>query len=271
MGLIGKLFSKEKSGEEKNGTSETRQFSESLVGAANALFQDGQYDRAFTMYRTITDHDYDVTAQYNLATMYAMGRGTKRDYLKASYWFHKAYLNGDEQAEKMCRKAQMDYIHEGFEQKTPKDLFDEMIEYSRYLYPKEDAVASASRYLYQLGQHHFNKKEYAPAAKLFRSAAEYGNGVEAQNYLAVLYNAGAGVEKNDLAALYWFDRAAEQGFAPAATDRNGILNAYRNNNSPSVFQGIMAELANACRVGTKDIPRDERKAECWEKISDSMK
>lgn len=266
MGLINRLFSKEKSNKEKNETSDVQQLSETLLVTAEFLFQNGQYDKAFEMYKLITENDCNTTAQYNLATMYAMGQGTKRDYLKASYWFHQAFLNGDEQAGKMCRKTQMDYIHEDFAQKTPKDLFDEMLEYSRYLYPEEDAIASSSKDLYILGQHHFKKQEYAEAAKLFRSAAEYGNEMEAQNYLAVLFNANLGVEKDDMVALYWFDRAAEQGFAPALTDRNGILNAYRNNNSPSVFQGIMTELANACRTGTKDIPRDEKKAEYWENI-----
>jgi len=61
------------------------------------------------------------------------------------------------------------------------------------------------------------------AAKLFRTAAEYYNHGASQNYLAVLYNAGAGLEQDDLAALYWFDRAADNGVEVWQTARERIL------------------------------------------------
>lgn len=43
----------------------------------------------------------------------------------------------------------------------------------------------------------------------------------------------AGPKQNDLASLYWFDKAVDNGAADLAQkDRDGILNAYRTNLSP---------------------------------------
>ena len=46
-----------------------------------------------------------------------------------------------------------------------------------------------------MAANHFNKQEYTEAIKLFRAAAEFGNDGASQNYLAILYNKVAGVEK----------------------------------------------------------------------------
>ena len=70
-------------------------------------------------------------------------------------------------------------------------------------------------------------EENDAAAKVFRAAAEFGNDGYAQYYLAVLYNAGSGVEQDDLAALYWLDRAADNGIEEAIADRDGMLDAWR--------------------------------------------
>jgi len=89
----------------------------------------------------------------------------------------------------------MDYMHQNIEKKTPGTVFDEMLRLASYLYPRENSTVIAAENIYALAGLHFNRKEYAVAAKLFRSAAEYGNHGDSQNYLAVLYNAGAGVKK----------------------------------------------------------------------------
>lgn len=101
------------------------------------------------------------------------------------------------------------------------------------------------------------------AAKLFRVAAEFGNDGYSQNALAILYNTGSGVEKNDLAALYWFDRATDNGVEAAKKDRDEIFNAYRSSNSPEEFDSLMQTLSDWCKTGTADIPRDTKKAAYW--------
>lgn len=77
-----------------------------------------------------------------------------------------------------------------------------MQQYSSRPYPRENGSAIAVRALSILDEFHFNKKDYAGVAKLFRSATEFGNYSRAQNSLKVIYNAGIGVEKNDITALY---------------------------------------------------------------------
>lgn len=120
---------------------------------------------------------------------------------------------------------------------------------------------------YNLGQLYLRgngvEQNFVEAAKLFRSAAEFGNDGYAQNFLAVLYNIGSGVGKNDLAALYWFDRATDNGVEVSKKDRDGIFNAYRNSNSPEEFDSLMQTLSDWCKTGTADIPRDAKKAAYW--------
>ena len=117
---------------------------------------------------------------------------------------------------------------------------------------------------------HFNRKEYPSAAKLFRAAAEFGNDGYSQNYLAVLYNLGAGVEQNDLAALYWFDKAVDNGVADVARkDRDGILNAYKANFTPTEFYETMLTLSSWCGSGHEDVPKDAPKSAFWRKLGES--
>lgn len=66
-----------------------------------------------------------------------------------------------------------------------------------------------------------------------------------------------------MAALYWFDRASDNGIQEARKDRDGILNAYQNNNSSEVFAETIEQLIKECNNGSKDIPRDDKKAEYW--------
>ena len=120
---------------------------------------------------------------------------------------------------------------------------------------------------YNLGQLYLRgngvEQNFVEVAKLFRSAAEFGNDGYSQNFLAVLYNTGSGVGKNDLAALYWFDRATDNGVEVAKKDRDGIFNAYRNSNSPEEFNSLMQTLSDWCKTGTADIPQDAKKAAYW--------
>ena len=109
-----------------------------------------------------------------------------------------------------------------------------------------------------------SKEEYAKAAKVFRAAAEYGNDGYSQYYLAVLYDAGAGVQKNGLAALYWLDCAVDNGAADMAlADRDGLLNACRQGLSAPEFRKMMSMLSDWCELGSPDVPANPAKAVYW--------
>lgn len=122
--------------------------------------------------------------------------------MQAAYWFHQAALNGEPDADKLRMKRTMDYMHQDLDEATPNQLYQKMLSYASMLYTRSNGNDIASGLLFEFADYHMSKNQYRQAAKLFRAAGEYGNHGKSQNYLAVLYNAGVGLEKNDLAALY---------------------------------------------------------------------
>lgn len=265
MGLFDKLTKKtdQTAAKREGGMPQSEKVIQRMLANAQMCLDSGMPERAFETYRHIVELTPDVTAQYNLGSLYAQGKGAKQDFLQAAYWFLQAVLNGDSGAEKLLTKSTMDYLEQDISGITPYELHQKMQRYTQLLYPKENENRIAAKTLYGLAGHHFNKKEYEGAAKLFRTAAEYYNHEASQNYLAVLYNAGAGLEQNDLAALYWFDRAADNGVEASKKGRDGIMNAYFTSNSPEEFFDIIETLAKACVNGTPDIPKDNEKAQYW--------
>lgn len=268
MGLFDKLFSKNEKPDRKQGDASNLNIkSEDVIQVmlvnAKACLDDGRPEQAFDIYKSIVEMAMDTTAQYNLGSLYAQGKGTGQDFLQAAYWFHQAFKNGEPVAEKLRTKSTLDYMHQDFGQTTHHQLYEKMIRYASLLYPRDNGNTIAAETLYNLAALHFNKKEYKEAAKLFRAGAEFANDGESQNYLAVLYNAGLGVEKDDIAALYWFDRAADNGVEVSKKDRDGILNAYYENFSPEKFYDTMDYLVKACVSGSDEIPQDQEKAKYW--------
>ena len=275
MGLFDKLFSKNDKPDRKQGDASRRNIKsgdviQTMLVNAKACLDDDRPEQAFDLYKSIVEMALDTTAQYNLGSLYAQGKGTEQDFLQAAYWFHQAVQNGEPAAEKMRTKSTMDYLHQDFDQTTARQLYEKMIRYASLLYPRDNRNTIVAENLYNLGAFHFNKKEYKEAAKLFRSGAEFANHGESQNYLAVLYNAGLGVEKDDIAALYWFDRATDNGVEVSKKDRDGILNAYYENFSPEKFYDTMDYLVKACVSGSEEIPQDQKKAKYWRKQCEQL-
>lgn len=265
MGLFNNLFHKKEQSslKLKDNPLPSENVIQTMLTNAELYLDSDMPERAFETYKKIVELTPNTTAQYNLGSLYAQGRGTEQDFLQAAYWFRQAVVNGDSSAGTLLSKSTMDYLNQNLSGITPYELYQKMQRYILLLYPKADGNPIAAETLYSLAEHSFNKKEYANAAKLFRTAAEYYNHRESQNYLALLCNAGAGVEKDDIAALYWFDRAADNGMEAAKKDRDGILNAYFESSSSEEFFDIMETLAKACINGTIVIPRDNEKAEYW--------
>ena len=174
-----------------------------MVMMADIAMNEGDFASAVDQYKNILKFEPNETAQYNLGSLYAQGKGVEQDFMEGAYWFRQAELVGDERTGKLCLKCSMDFVHQTFDKKTPEQLYSETT----------DVNLEACRKLYAIAGNHLNKNEYAAAAKLFRATAEFGDDGYSQNYLAVLFNAGAGIEKNDLASLYWFDKAVDNGAA----------------------------------------------------------
>lgn len=241
-----------------------------LVALANMAMASGDYARAAESYEKVLMLEPNEVAQYNLGSLYAQGKGVEQDFVEAGYWFHQAELAGNERAGQLCLKCAVDLTHQDFDEKTSMRLYNDMLRFAKSVYQNGESEREALETLNGLADLHYTRGEYAAAAKLLRATAEFANDGYAQNYLAVLYNTGTGLEKNDLAALYWFDRAVDNGAADVAlADRDGILNAYRTNLEPAQFHKVMMTLSRWCSEGSDDVPKDARKAAHWRRIAEN--
>jgi TPR repeat protein len=70
----------------------------------------------------------------------------------------------------------------------------------------------------------YNRGDYVPASRVFRSLAEQGN-AKAQTVLGLMYRRGEGVSRNSVRAFLWFSRAAARGDARAKTELRGLSQA----------------------------------------------
>ena len=240
-----------------------------MLAVAEMALESGHPESAVQMYQNILKLEPNATAQYNLGSLYAQGKGVEQDFKEGAYWFHQAQLAGDEQAGKLCLKCMVDDTCQSLETKTAEQLYYRMLQFVKYVYAEQaDKEMEACRNLYALAGR--RRQRPADAAKLLRAAAEFGEDGASQNALAVLYNAGTGVAKNDLASLYWLDKAVDHGAPEAAQkDRDGLLNAYRNRLTPVEFYEEMMRLSGWCSLGSQDIPKDAPKARYWREMGES--
>lgn len=264
MSLFEKLFSRnEKARPDPKGSD---QVMDVMLAQAESLLKDGKAGLAVEQYQNILKLRPHAVAQYNLGSLYAQGKGVAQDLCKGARYFRQAEKNGDTAASKMVRKCELDYMNQALDGETAAGLYERMRSFVSTVYP-EDPAGRVGQELTALGSHYLDKKEYPRAVKLLRAAAEFCSNSQAQNVLGVLYNAGSGVQKNDLIALYWFDRAADQGIAAARTDRDGILNGYRSSLSAEEFSEYMEQLACWCREGTEGIPQTPERAGRWHSLA----
>lgn len=241
----------------------------SLLLLGQTALDAGDFESAVIAYESVLKIEQDETALFNLGSLYARGLGARRSFVEAARLYHQAELLGNTKAGKLCGKCMYDFIHEGFEDKKPSDLYAAMAVFVSRVYPEaEDPHQEVDHGLFAVAATHYNNGEYAEAAKVFRAGAEFAGDGLAQYYLAMLYDAGSGVEQSDLAALYWLDRAVDSGSADMALEyRDGILDAYRQSLPEGEFRQVMERLAAWCEQGTADIPSDPDKAQRWREIS----
>jgi TPR repeat protein len=216
------------------------------------------YNMAFMQYKLAAEEGDDKDAQYNLASMYATGRGTEKNYMLAAYWYKKVADQGDEEAKKLLKKVWLDYTNENIEDWTYAELFEQTAKYIENFYDEQnvfDLIESLSVY-------YCDKQNHSSAFKCFQAEAIFGKSSEAMYNLGICFNRERGVEQDDLAALYWLDKAADCGNVPAKTHRDGILDAYIHS-QPAKIQDLLELLASWCERGTGEVPVDKEKSEYW--------
>ena len=241
----------------------------SLLVLGEVALGGDDYESAAEAYASVLKLEENETALYNLGSLYARGLGVRQDFVEGARLFHQAELLGNVRAGKLCQKCMFDFVHVGFGEKSPADVYATIAVFASRVYPEAaDQKSAVSSGLLAIAATHYDRGEHAEAAKVFRAAAEFGGDGYAQYYLAVLYNAGAGLPQNDLAALYWLDRAVDDGAADVAlADRDGMLDAYRQSLSTSAFDEMMSQLADWCEQGTSDVPADPAKAAYWRAVA----
>ena len=127
-------------------------------------------------------------AQYNCGVLYQNGWGTEKDEDKAFEWYQKAAAQGHEKAKKEAEKIQT----------------------RREKEKKEDEIST----MIALGIVAYDTGKLDVALQAYLKAAEQGHAL-AQFQCGKMYYIGEGTAVNMAKALYWTEKAAEQG-NPAA-------------------------------------------------------
>jgi localization factor PodJL len=156
----------------------------------------------------------DAFAQFALATNYAEGRVTPRDFNAAAEWYKKAALQDLVPAQ--YRLATLYEKGVG----VPRDLGKARALYQR---AAEQGNIRAMHNLAVLAADggDSGRPDYATAAHWFKRAAEFGVRDSQYNY-AVLLARGLGVPQDFVASYVWFAIAAAQGDQDSATKRDDV-------------------------------------------------
>ena len=117
MGFFSRLFGNEstKNKEESSKNASSKNIIDTMLMTAEVAINKKDYAMAAKTYKDILKLESNATAQCNLGSLYAQGKGVKQDFKEAAYWFRQAELSGDEQAERLCLKCSMDFIHQNFD------------------------------------------------------------------------------------------------------------------------------------------------------------
>ena len=151
--------------------------------------------KAVYWYRKAAEQGF-AQAQYELGCMYADGQGTEKDLAEARRWLQKAAEQGMEiskqvlaKLDEMETKAAPTPAPQPKPAAAPVKTDDELCNEASRVY-KEDAVA---------------------AVRILLPLAEKGM-ARAQDFIALLYYRGDGVDTDAKKAAEWYRKAAEQGF-----------------------------------------------------------
>src|ERR1700754_4984325 len=94
----------------------------------------------------------------------------------------------------------------------------------------------------------YNRGDYVPAVRVFRTLAERGN-TKAQNVLGVMFRKGEGVPKNPARAHMWFSFAAARGAAGANAELREVsrtMTAQKISQAEAMAKACEASNYQAC-------------------------
>jgi localization factor PodJL len=154
----------------------------------------------------------DASAQFEVASRLAEGKGTDQDLKEASQWYQRAAAGGFAMAQ-----FRLGTLYERGLGVKP-DSARAQIWYER---AATQGNVKAMHNLAVLAASRNPKGDYEGAAHWFNSAADYGL-ADSQYNLAVLYENGMGVGKDMQQAYKWLLLAAKQGDKDAAGRRDAL-------------------------------------------------
>jgi TPR repeat protein len=187
---------------------------------------------AFRLYEIAASNNY-AEAQYELARMYAEGRGTLEDADEAAKWYESAARNGHAEAQYQVAESEFNKAVFWLKQSANDDVDDGRVveerrksdlgEYSRHiarameLYQKSaeqglsDAQYARGR-LFASGEG--SVRDFKEAVRYYQMAAAQGH-VGALFYLGLMYHAGLGVQKDMSKAIQCYEKSADKGHTGA--------------------------------------------------------
>lgn len=142
-------------------------------------------------------------------------------------------------------------------------LWEHAAALSNHFFSEKNKKDAAVSYLSQLKSFYFNNNDYENGVMCLRALAEHGEDSDSQRQLGTLYREGCGVKKNELAALYWFNKAEEQGDTKAGADCEAVFQTFYNHCSREDFAGKIGILAHWCRTGMGPVPLDRERGAYW--------
>ena len=96
---------------ESQSYSSSKNIIDTMLMSAEVAMRKEDYTMVVEIYKDILKLESNATAQCNLGSLYAQGKGVKQDFKEAAYWFRQAELSGDEQSVKLCLKCSLDFIY----------------------------------------------------------------------------------------------------------------------------------------------------------------
>ena len=174
-----------------------------MVEKAKALYDDEEYEKAFTLFEKAATAGDSESMDY-LATMYRDGEGAPEDCAKAEYWMKKAIAGGWDEA-----LYHLAWLYLGGGEGLDKNV-DEAMRYMRLAASKADRRAlDILGDCCRRGVMGF-EKDFSAAIVYYKRAAEAGS-ESAMMRLADIFREGEGAVKDCTEAVKWYRKAADQG------------------------------------------------------------
>ena len=210
---------------------------EEKLEEAEKLFLDCKLDEAFEVFKVLAEQG-NARAMYFMGEYYTHQYGhVGQDIEIGNQWRKKGYELGDvlsslnvaysfpedspERNELFDRmfKPTLELAQSGdvFAQNEIGELYfigyiEEIDEEKKLYWLKKAAESGHWRSMCELGEWFEDNEKYSEAIKWYKKAAEKGYAA-AENYLALCYAKGKGVEVDKYEAVKWYKKAAEHGLA----------------------------------------------------------